>query len=179
VVQFEDSVPAAPYQSFVDVVSEARAAGVNITIAQRNGTFFFSDLYPPGQRMDGVQIAAVFADDAAPTWRGFGKPHHDDFGWDAVLTPDRQHEYVTEVNIRLHLRVLGADPTAFRKAALGFVGFTQGIGVSTSPGTAFATEFDSGADRFSAQDVKAMLTMSGCSTTASRRGTSVARVVLR
>ncbi len=44
-VRFEDSVPDAPYRSFVDVVHEARAAGVNITIAMRNGSFSPSELY--------------------------------------------------------------------------------------------------------------------------------------
>lgn len=179
VVRFEDSVPAAPYQTFVDVVSEARAAGVNITITKRDGAFLFSDLYPPGHRMDTVQLSYVFADDAAPTRLGSGAPGNINYGWDAALSPDRQHEYVTDVNITLHLSALKGETAAFRKAALGFVGMTQGIRVSTSPGSAFATTFAAGANRFSAQDVKAMLTMSGCAPKASPTQASVTRVGLR
>ena len=173
VVRFEDSVPAAPYQSFVDVVQEANAAGVNITITERNGAFLFSQLYPPGQRLDTVQIVAVFADKETPKRLSSGTLEHFSFGWDAVLAEDGRHEYVTDVNIKLHLSSLGGDASAFREAALGFVGFTQGIAVSTAPGSAFAAEFTTGAGRFSAQDINAMLTMSGCAATAQATGNPV------
>ena len=162
VVRFEDSVPAAPYQSFVDVVQEAHAAGVNITITERNGAYLFSQLYPPGQRLDTVQIVAVFADKETPKRLTSGTLEHFSFGWDAVLAEDGRHEYVTDVNIKLHLSSMEGDAAAFREAALGFVGFTQGIAVSTAPGSAFAAGFGSGADKFSARDIDAMLTMSGC-----------------
>jgi hypothetical protein len=170
VVLFENSVPNAPYQSFVDVVHEARAAGVNIRIAQRNRKLFPSDLDPPGQPFTPVQTAEVFADQKAPIRLRSGGLQHFMLGYDAVLTGDGQHEYVSNPNILLHLSALGGDPTSFRKAALGFVGFTQGIAVSTVPGSAFTPDFASGADRFSAQDIRAMLTMSGCAAKAPATG---------
>jgi hypothetical protein len=171
-VRVEESVPDAAYWSFVEVVHEARAAGVDIAITKRNGDFTPSELYPQGQHLDTVHTADVFADNKAPTRLASGALDHEDLGWDAVLSPDGRREYVTDLNIRLHLSVLGVNPTAFRKAALGFVGFTQGIGVSTAPGTAFASESSLAADKFSAQDIKAMLTMSGCATTSPATGTA-------
>ena len=170
-VRVEKSVPDAAYWLFVEVVHEARAAGVDIAIAKRNGDFIPSELYPPGQHLDTVHIADVFADNKAPTRLASGALDHEDLGWDAALAPDGRHEYVTYLKIKLHLSVLGADATAFRKAALGFVGFTQGVGVSTAARSAFAAESASAADRFSAQDINAMLTMSGCAATSPAAGT--------
>jgi hypothetical protein len=170
IVLFENSVPDAPYRSFVDVVHEARAAGVNIRIALRNRKLLPSDLDPPGQRFIPVQTAEVFADEKAPTRLRSGALEHFTLRWDAVLAGDGHHEYVSDPNILLHLSVLGGDATAFRKAALGFVGFTQGIAVSTAPGSAFAAGFTSGANSFSVQDIRAMLIMSGCAASARATG---------
>jgi len=89
-----------------------------------------------------------------------------------VLAPDGRLEYVTDLNVKLHLSVLGVNAAAFRKAALGFVGFTQGVGVSTAAGSAFAAESALAADKFSALDISAMLTMSGCTATSPAVGTS-------
>jgi hypothetical protein len=170
-VRFENSVPDAPYRSFVEVVHEARAAGVDIAITDRAGDFMPSELYPPGLHLETVQLVAVFADKKAPTGLAFGAPDRTDLGWDAVLAPDGHHEYVTDLNIKLHLSVLGMDATAFRKAALGFVGFTQGVGVSTAPGSALTGKYASAADRFSVQDISAMLAMSGCAAKSPAKGT--------
>lgn len=170
-VRVEKSVPDAAYWSFVEVVHEARAAGVDIAITKRNGDFTPSELYPPGQHLDTVHTADVFADNKAPTRLASGVLDHEDLGWDAVLAPDGRHEYVTYLKIKLHLSVLGVNATAFRKAALGFVGFTQGVGVSTAAGTAFAAESSLAADKFSALDISAMLAMSGCTATSPARGT--------
>ena len=130
-----------------------------------------SELYPPGQHLATVHTADVFADNKAPTRLASGALDHEDFGWDAALAPDGRHEYVTDLNIKLHLSVLAGEGAAFQKAALGFVGFTQGVGVSTAPNSAFAAESASAADKFSAQDINAMLTMSGCAGTTPSTGT--------
>ena len=170
-VRVDKSVPDAAYWSFVEVVHEARAVGVDIAITNRTGDFRPSELYPPGLHLRTVQPVDVFADNKAPTRLASGALDHTDLGWDAVLAPDRHHEYLTDQTIKLHLSVLGVDATAFRKAALGFVGFTQGVGVSTAPGSAFAAESASAADRFSVQDISAMLAMSGCAAKSPATGT--------
>jgi hypothetical protein len=177
VVRVDKAVPDPAYGAFVEVVHEARAAGVDIAIVNRNGDFMPSELYPPGQHLNTVHTADVFADNRAPTRLASGVLDHEDTGWNASLTPDGHHEYVTDLNITLHLSVLGTDATGFRKAALGFVGFTQGIGVSTLPGSAFASQTASAADKFSAQDITAMLTMSGCAGISPATGTAVAAAV--
>ena len=91
-------------------------------------------------RIEAIVASAVavkpeerFADNKAPTRLASGALDHKDLGWDAVLAPHRRHEYLTNQTIKLHLSVLVMDATAFRKATLGFVGFTQGVGVSTAP----------------------------------------------
>jgi len=172
-VRVDKSVPDAAYWSFVEVVHEARAMGVDIAITNRSGDFRPSELYPPGLHLNTVQPVDVFADNKAPTRLASGALDHTDLGWDAVLAPDRHHEYLTDQTIKLHLSVLGVDATSFRKAALGFVGFTQGVGVSTAPGSAFTAESASAADRFSAQDISAMLAMSGCAAKSPASGTRV------
>lgn len=156
VVQPDPSLDPAAYGALAAVVHEARAAGVDIAIADRASHYRLDDLYNTGGSPAGVQV--VVAQPAPPALH---PQYRDNVGWNAVPAPDGKHDYVVSLVQQLNLaRLHGASD--LRKAATLLVGYSQGIARSTSPGSAFASTFAQMSGQFTPQDVHAMLVMSGC-----------------
>ena len=156
------SVPDPAYAAFAEVAQEARQQGLVVAVTHRDGTFDPAALSPPGRAVAGAFRSVEVYVDTTPTGSP-GAYGHYSLGWDAALAPDGRHEVVTDLQQGLRS---GLSADGYRRAALHLVGYSQGIDLSTARGSALGADFDRSADAFSAQDVHAMLAMSGCAAAA-------------
>jgi hypothetical protein len=163
VFNVEDSVPDKVYVELVRVVAEARAAGLNVTVETRQHTWRRDEVYPPGVQDSDVAFVPVFADTDGGHLRSDGQPARDNVGWNATLEADGHHEHLTHLSETLHLATLGDDPLEYRRSLRKFVGWSHGISDSTHPDSALPLRDPERPDAFSAKDIEAMKTMSGCS----------------
>lgn len=152
----ERSVPDWVYGEAVDVVNEARADGIDVTIETRSFTWDPTSLfYAPGRTPAGVPRVPIFAD--ARSGGGVF-----DLGWDAVVDGDGKHEDVTGLQLVLHLGGRTGRTAEVRHAVRRLVGFAAGVSRSTKPKGRTAIAHDVGVDRFTRDDVAAIQLMSGC-----------------
>jgi hypothetical protein len=160
------TLPGPVYRVIAKTVHTAWADGLNIVVTHRNGNVPLTALYPvPGSTWaHNVNIVPgkTSSDPAAP---------HSLVGWDAELTGDARHEKLTYLQDTFYLSTLEREPepVTLRKVVRYMIGFTAGIGSSTKDGSAFNEHLADAGDRFSASDVHAMLTMSGCAAYAPQR----------
>ncbi len=165
VIQAGSSLPDAEYAVLAEVVREAHDKGLDVTIADRDQRYDVRALYHAPGPLAGPEYVPVFADRGAQT---AAAPHETE-GWDAALDRDGKHEYLTSMSQHVHLEAVEGHPEVMRKTSLRLLGLTQGVLLSTSDHSAFGADFDSAPATLSAQDVHAMLTMSGCAGAAAAR----------
>jgi hypothetical protein len=82
-------------------------------------------------------------------------------GWSTQVSPDQSTEFLTMESARVFTAV-ASDPLTQRRAMRFIVAWSQGISGSTVPGTGIAHHLAKSADAFSADDLAALRTMSGC-----------------
>lgn len=160
------TLPGRVYRVIAATVHAAWADGVNIIVTHRNGNVPLTKLYPvPGSTWAHNVIVVPGGTSSNPS------TPHSRLGWDAELTPDGQHEKLTYLQDIFYLTTLQQEPepVTLRKVVRYMIGFSQGIGSSTRPRSAFDTHLADAADRFSPSDVHALLTMSGCAPYAPQR----------
>ena len=156
------NVPDAVFAEADRVVREARTGGLDIALSTRSLQWRPSDLYPAGLTIADVARAPIFADTSPGHLRADGQPTREDVGWDTALEPDGRSEYLTSMQVKLHLANLGGDPLAYRRALRKFIGWTQGIADSSDAGSALKLHSTHAPDGFTPADMSAMKRMSGC-----------------
>jgi len=153
-------IPRSFYTEVARVIGQARAAGVDVTIINLGNEWEQGLLYPPGQTLSTVKVVHIYAATGTAPILANGRREHIDLGWDARPAPDGEHEILTEAQGSLYLRVIAGQPLSARRAVRQLIALTQGILSSVAPGSGIADGTD--VDRFSAADIAAMQTTSGC-----------------
>lgn len=153
-------LPADVYLQARTVVEEARRDGVDVAIDDNDGRWFPDELMPPGLSDAQVRFVPVFADASSSPVLGDGRPEHVDFGWDTHQSADGRHDVLSDLQATLYLKPPRRTPFAVRHATRLLVGYAEGIGNSTAPGSGLAP--DGSVDGFSAGDLAAIGRMSGC-----------------
>lgn len=158
----DQQMPDAVYQQLAQVVGEARALGLNVTLESRSFTWYPSDLrIPAGMPTSQVPQVDIRTTTAAAPNLSSGRPERIGEGWDARLDADGRHEDLTYAQGTLYLSTVGGSPLAERTALRELVAFAEGV-VPTSQ-TDSGIRHDATLDGFSADDAHAMHLMSGCS----------------
>ena len=164
VFSLNHGIPALAFNELEQVVVQARSAGLDVTVEDPQGYWQPAELYPPALTNAEVKFVSVFVDSSATPQLSDGRPEHIGFGWDGHVSADGASDLLTGVQGTLYARNL-SNPAAYRLADRQLVAFGEGVAASTAPGSGIAR--GSSVDAFSANDLAAMMAMSGCINTPS------------
>jgi hypothetical protein len=153
-------IPNGVVSQINEVAQEARAAGVDVTIQNRQTEWVPGDLYPPGLTTGDVQFVPIYTTEVVPPELSDGRSEHIAIGWDASPSADRSHEVITDLQGTLYLQALSNAPALVRKSIRQLIAFSQGVDSIGPAGSGIAQ--GSNVDSFSARDIAAMQRMSGC-----------------
>ena len=153
-------VPDLAYTEIQEATEKARAAGVDVTVADRRFHWQPTDLYPTGLTNANVRFVVISANATSSPRLPDGNPEHIGFTWDTTVAADGRHEVLTSLEGVLYLKNLGQEGAAYGVAARQFIAISQGVGGSTTPGSAIAQ--GTTVASYSSGDLAAMRRMSGC-----------------
>jgi hypothetical protein len=157
----QSNVPSWVYSQAVQVVDQARAQGIDITIERRDFYWSPRDLYyAHGQTYKTVAYVHIWADSNAPPILATGRPEHINLGWSARIDADGHNEDLTQVDGMLHMRVLTGHAELVRRSIRSLIALTQGVSSTSDPSSGLADEAT--VDRFTPGDITAMVRASGC-----------------
>jgi hypothetical protein len=158
---FNSSVPSWIYEQAVQVINEARKQGVDVAAENREGRGNPASLYyRDGESPKTVAVVGVFVKSGVPPVMTDGKHLHINLLWDAKLDSDHHNEDLTAVEGDLYTKVLTGHAELVRRSIRELIAMTQGI---TSTRLSVSGISNVGVtDRFTSEDIAAMLRMSGC-----------------
>jgi hypothetical protein len=160
VFQVNSSMPVQQYELIKQAIEGARALGVDVTIETQKLIWYPSLLYPVGQTNATVQFVPIFPSNETPPTLHDGHAERIDFGWDTKISPNGDHDVLTDLQATLYLRAVRGDPQATQRSARQLVAFSQGVADATAPGSTITT--GNAEEGYSRRDVAAMERMSGC-----------------
>ncbi len=154
-----EELPEAIYLQVKQVVQDARADGIDVTIDNNHNRWFPTTLYPPGLTTTDVEFVTVSANAVTTPRLTDGGPEHIDFTWGASPSADGKSD-ITGLTATLYLKAIDGNPEVTRRSARQLVAFAEGVGGSTARGSGIALH--SRVDAFSPRDIAAMRLMGGC-----------------
>ncbi len=154
-------IPDWVYAQMASVVGEARRAGIDIALENRQFLWVPRSLYYIyGQSPISTVPVTVLADSKPAPQLSNGNPEDINLGWDARLDPDGRHEDLAFAQGVLWMRTLNSNAQTARRAMRQLIAMTQGIISTTRADSGIGN--GSGIDDFTPADVAAMKRMSGC-----------------
>lgn len=158
---FGKDVPGWAQTQGTEVVNDARADGIDVTMEMPNYTWATQSLYyASGQSPATSVVVGIFSSDQSPPHVANGQPEHIALGWDAQADPNGHNEDLTTAQGILQMRALDGDPQVVRRSIRQLIAMTQGILSTTRSDSGITSE--STIDQFTSADVAAMKLMSGC-----------------
>ena len=163
VFQVEPNVPLPVYEQFARTVTEARRAGIDVTVETRALHWHPGALYyRPGQSTATATVVPVYANYTEPPLAPDGQPEHLDLQWNAGPDATGRRDILTGADGVLWVLPSVTTPMAVRRSTRQLIAFTQGIWPASYASSGIAD--GSRTDRFTRRDIAAMLLMSGCGT---------------
>ena len=160
VFQVNSRMPVQQYDLIRQAVEGARSLGVDVTIETQNLLWYPSVLYPEGQTNATVRMVPIFPSSETPPTLPGGHAERISFGWDTRISPDGDHDVLTDLQATLFLTAVRGDPQETQRVTRELIAFSQGVADSTAPGSSITT--GNTEEGFSHRDVDAMQRMSGC-----------------
>ena len=153
-------VPSWFYAQMATVTDAARKQGVDVVLETRRLSWRPGSLYyRRGQSPVTSAVVAVTIDDGTPPKQSDGQPEHIGLGWDTKLDRDKHNEDLTEVQGTLWMKALAGQFELVRRSIRQLIAWSQGISRTTDAVSGIS---NTTTDRFTKDDIAAMLKMSGC-----------------
>jgi hypothetical protein len=169
VFDFAAGVPRSVYDQAASVIRAARKHGIDVTAEDRPRAWVHGALYyRDGQSYKNAATVDVTTSSATPPKLADGKLEHIDLGWGMKVDADESNEDLTQVRGKLWMQTLTGHPELLRRSIRQLIAWTQGISRTTDAVSGISNTTTT--DRFTADDIAAMLTMSGCTRSAGSTG---------
>lgn len=160
VFQVEPHISDSDYAVIANTVSLAHTDGLDVGIETRDFHWFPAQLWPPGQTNMTIEVVPIYASWAKSPILPDGHLGRINFSWNAALSPDGHHEYLTVLQAKLWLSQLNGHTNRLKNAIDQIIAFSQGVGGSALKGSGIAQ--GSAVPSLTKSDSHAIEDMSGC-----------------